>query len=1064
MDCMWRGLGMVRALQLWLGCLLGLLLCAGAAHAQRFVTGRIVDAHTGGPIAEASVALRPSGTGVTSDLSGRYCVRVNGAGTQLEITYPGYAIWVEPVGGREVIDVALVPLVKSKIPEVPVAYGDVVPTLQGGASVVVRAGRFSQRVVTDLGQILAGQVSGLHATSGDGQPGSYPELRIRGFGVPATSPAPLLLLDGMQYRGPLSDIVPFEVSSVTVQKDAAALAIQGARGGGGALLITSKTGSRIPLRQVRLSFSTSHGVVQRAIPTYETVGTEDYYKAVWQMLYNASVSDPQDLRSDAEKRKAASQGVYDKLIYNPFRGVKGNEAVLSSGALNQQIQGLLYGDDLDWRKAIERTAYRGEYNLHLAYRDSSWRAYSSLNYLDEQGFAIRTSHARYALRIGGEYMVKRWLTLGTSARLLRTTQARLHAGEGNSNANPFRFATMIAPIYPIHVHDEQGEYVRDGSGAKRFDYESSRGIRAMPGRNAAAEMRWDDNTLTRDVLEGRASARVQLLRGLSVQSNFSYMLEGQLGKEFFNARLGEAKGRGRLIYRNGRNASSTFNQLLHWDWPFAERYKLGLLVGHESHFWDVRRNAAKMADLTHPDLREFNNFRTREQVESGSWEFRSEGYFARLGLLLADRYSIEGSYRLDGSSRYSRESRWGHYWGVGLGWRIDQEAGLRDQMWLGLLQVRASIGRVGIEPTDPFTGWGSALSTGQYNGTQGGLLYDYNGSTTLRGASQLMTNVALDFALWGRIRGGVELFRKDSHDLHALLPVPPSSGFAGREGNLGRIRYDGIELSLDVTLVEQGQFRWEIGASATKLRSRIIELAPKLRGVVNGTKRYAEGYSPYDFWLREWTGINEADGRPTYRLDTRYNAFDPAKDFVRGTDTLTFSSGRAAYRYCGSSIPDWYGGFRTQITFGALELGVQAVYQYGGKYYDAVYAALMALGQYGAALHKDAVQEAWAPPQHTSARAPQLNASYAQESTAASDRWLESASALAIRSAHITILLPGKWISPLGMQSVKLSVVGENLWYITPRPGSNPMANYAGVSDFTYPVARTISGKVEIQF
>lgn len=1037
-------------------------MAIGAFAQEHVVRGVVTSAGDGLPLERASVLIKGTTTGVVTDADGRYTITARGPEDVLMFMYTGYDTQEFRVGELREINVQL-QLSTEDIDEVVVtAYGKAKKSSLVGSSQSVSSEQLQMRPVSSATQALGGMISGVQVTAGTGQPGSSPAVRIRGFGSFAASGAPLIVVDGTIFNGSMADIAPSDIASVSVLKDAASTALYGSSAGNGVILVTTRQGQQGADGKAMVTLFTSHGISARAIPEYDLVDVWDYYPAMWQQLYNASLLDPKG-KSDEQLRQAASANVFDQLGANPFKGVEGDQIVGLDGKLNPKATELLYGDDLDWLGAVQRLGYRREYGANVSYGNKVVRAYSSFNYMKEDGYSLKTMYERYSARFNASYDATKWFTMGGNVQVFRTTSTGLGSGGNAAYANPFMFARRIAPIYPIHKHAPDGQYTLDPNGEREYDFDSPRGAQGMAGRHIVAETLWNDNKRIRDGLDSRAFAEINILPFLKFTTNFNYRISRYGDKDFTNEKVGDAQGNGRLEYGNGRSSTVTFNQLLDYNQTFAEVHNVSALLGHENYRYNSTSNSSQKTGIVVPGLLEYGNFIKMEDMASGEANYRKEGYFARANYDYANRYYFSASYRYDGTSRFHPKRRWGHFWSVGASWRIEQEAFMREVRWVDFLKLRASYGLTGIDDISGYYPYMSTLGIGWNNYTTPGILFGQNGNPELCWETQISTDVALEFSFLNRIRGTIEFFNKESKDLLFSVPVPLSSGFKEVNKNLGKIRNYGLEAEFDFTLLKMGDLTWTFGLNLTHLRNKIVKLPEGQKEIAAGTKKYMEGRSMYDFWLREFMGIDEETGKALYRYDPTKETANPDDAFVRNGDSLTFEPNYAKYHYCGSSIPKLYGGFNMGLSWKGIDFGVVFSYQLGSKFYDGSYAGLMDLNQFGASLHKDAVKEAWTP-DNRQAKSVALNTKYAKNASASSDRWLISGNALALKSVRLGYTFPKKWYSMLDISSVRLSVAAENLWFFTARKGMNPMYNYAGTSSNVYLTARTLTGTLTVNF
>jgi hypothetical protein len=269
----------------------------------------------------------------------------------------------------------------------------------------------------------------------------------------------------------------------------------------------------------------------------------------------------------------------------------------------------------------------------------------------------------------------------------------------------------------------------------------------------------------------------------------------------------------------------------------------------------------------------------------------------------------------------------------------------------------------------------------------------------------------------------------------------------------------GIEVQLSADIVRQRDFNWNVNFNWTTLKNEITELPEGQDEIISGTKKLMVGKSMYDFWLREWYGVDPDDGAGLYRADN-YNA---ANDRISGKgDTVSSTSNNGRYQYNGSSIPDFYGGITNTFTYKNFQLGFLFTYQVGGKVYDGTYASLMHPGTYGSALHTDALKR-WQNPGDVTG-VPRMDNGQVGVFNAQSDRFLTSASFLNLRSINFVYSLPQKLLSKIEAQNGRFFVSAENLFLFSARKGMNVSQSFAGTTSNIYTPARILSAGINITF
>lgn len=1062
-----------------------LVLSIGLVSAQvSKVTGVVVSAEDGEPVIGASVLVVGTNLGTITDIDGKYEIaNVPADAKHLRISYVGMEtqqvsikpgmIRTELRSDTEVIDEVVV-----------VAYGTAKKSSFTGSASVVGAKNIEKRAITNATSALEGNTSGVQVTSALGQPGESASVRIRGFGSVNASNAPLYVVDGAVYNGDISNINPSDIESMTVLKDAASTSLYGSSAGNGVILITTKKGSNTS-GGTGITLNISQGWSSRAYDDYARVGVYDYYPLQWQMLKNSRISS-----GDTAEEAAlyASENIIDELKYNPFVGVADTEIVGTAGRLNPAANALKWGDDLDWEDAAYSTGYRQEYNVSYNSSNEKSDSYASVGYLKDNGYMLKTDFERYSGRVNYNVYPVKWFKSGVNLGLVRTNSNYSTSTSDNSSgySNLSRFIRTMAPIYPVHKHDlETGEYLDAENNSTTdpsqytYDYEGAR--ISSNGRDAIAETLWNEREISNMNTTARVYATIMPIEGLSLTVNYALENTDLRRKVYENPLVGDGtSGPGRLNLLTTRTLTQTFNQLINYNKSFGN-HTFDILLGHENYEYKYEYEYAMKIGEVISGIYDFENFTSINELSSYTNRYRKEGYFGRLNYDYADKYYASISYRHDGSSRFSKDNRWGNFWSFGASWRISEEDFMKDISWLSNLKLRASYGQTGndaiLDADDDASYYPYQLlyTLGVNNASEAGIYLSSLVDTNLKWETQVSADVAIEFGLFdNRLTGSLEYFTKQSKDLLFDTSIPLSNGVSSIVQNIGKVKNNGVEFDLNYQLLRRNDWTFSIGVNGTHIKNKVTQLpAGNENGIVTGSKKYMVGHSIYEFWLRQWYGVNPENGDGLYYLDTdAYNEADGTlSESVKSTlvtidgKQLTNSYRYAKYDYSGSAIPKLYGGFNFNLGYKDFELSAVFSYSLGGKVLDLTYANLMATDEFGYAMSED-VKKAWQKPGDIT-DVPRLDANSTHATSIGqsySTRWLTNANYLNLRTVTLSYNLPAKWLHHVMVKNARLSVSAENLFMIKARQGLNPQANYAGVSYNEYMPARNITLGLNVSF
>ncbi len=1065
------------------------MLCITGIFAQRSITGKVTE-ENGSPVANASVAIKETGVGVFTNSEGSFTIRADDRAKTLVISFVDRATEEVSIGSRTEFAVTLRPQDKTMQEVVMVAYGTARKNALTNSVSQFGAKELENRPVTNLLSAITGIAPGVTTNSTNGQPGTSPAVRIRGFGSVNGSNSPLYVVDGVPYDYDIANINVDDIETVSVLKDAAAASLYGARAANGVIQITTKKGKK---DRTQIQVNAAQGFMSRGIEEYNRVDAYQYYPLMWEAYRNSLVypsaagtaalpiDSANKIATGLMPRNGAGLQVYNGktysdisqlLGYNPFN-VARTAIVGVDGTLNPNAR-LLYADDLDWLKDIQRNGTRSDYTVAVSGGSGKTDHYFSLGYVNEKGFVLNSDYKRYSARMNVNTQATNWLKTGLNLAGV-FTKANQGANDGSGLGstglvNPFYSSRIIGPIYPVFAHDvNSGAYILDASGNRIYDIGSMANLGlpnrpSLTGRHAIYETRLNENILQRNVFSGRIYADINFTKDLKLTTNFSGDASNSLRSQFENKIVGDGAPSGRGARNTTNNFTMTFNQLLNYTRSFGE-HTIDAMVGHENYDATYRTVTTQRTGQVIEGITELSNFTTTTNLTSAKDRYKIESYLSRLNYSFMNRYFLSGSFRRDGSSRFAPDTRWGNFWSVGAGWRVDQEKFIQGASWLSLLKIRSSYGLVGNDDLlddnnlSIYYAYQSFYDLGNNNNTEAGAAQStVAGNPDLGWEVNKQFDIAVEFGLLkSRINGQIEFFDRRSSNLLFRVPPPLSSGGLSFPQNIGTMYNRGVEISITGEVVRKRDFSWTVTGNWTTFRNRITKLPVKeIPSTASSTQKWEVGHSRYDFWVRDYYGVDPIDGAVLYRA----KAWMPAttKVLAKG-DTVTTDQNNALLHYAGSSIPDFFGAIISSFNYKGFGLSFQLNYQVGGKVYDDNYATLMN-ASYGYALHTD-ISRRWKKAGDVT-DVPRLDAGRNSQFNAVSDRWLVDASYLTVQNVTFSYNLPASVSSKAHLQNVRFYVTGENLYMFTKRQGLNPIQNFTGVTTNVYVPSRNITAGINM--
>lgn len=1097
--------------------LLSVMLCSATLMAQQTISGTVVSADDDEPLVGATILPLPLGSasGMASDVDGNFTIKVPATCHELQVSFVGMVTRTvripHKIEGKLLIKLAHD---ENRLEEViAVAYGTSKRSEYTGSASVVKADQIADVLTSSVTTALQGRTSGVTVQSSDGAPGSAPTLRIRGVGSINASSNPLIVVDGVPFSGAISDIAPSDVESMTVLKDAAANSLYGARGANGVVLITTKRGAS---GAARITFDATWGQNRRAMPNYNVISsTNQYYELMYEGEYNNNLqrSNPQSAWIAANQKLIQKATGYQ--IYTVPQGeyLVGRNGKINPNATLGYSNGTNYFTPDNWMNETLRYGLRQSYNLSISGGNDKIKYFVSGSFLGDDGIIKNSDYNRLSTRATVDYQAKTWLKIGTNLNYTYTKSNRpgeMDLDAATSSGNAFYIANQIAPIYPFYVRDADGNVMLDAAtGHRIFDYGDGKSTRFsrqfMSMSNPIGDLTYNTDENMSDVFDGKWYATITPIDGLNITGNAGYWVTNDRNHYNTNPFYGQAStGGGEAQQYFARQYSINLQALATYTKTFAENHNMDLMVGYETFHTDNEIAYAYGKNLYNPyGWNVTNAIDGRTGSGYRSIDYTTRGILARGKYNYAGRYFFQASYRRDASSRFAPEHRWGNFFSVSGAWDIAKEKFMQDVTAVDQLKFKVSFGQNGNDNLGSSSYYYYAYQDQyQANGADGvwndaTLIYKGNRDITWETSNNF--NVGFDFSFFqGKLDGSIEYFQRQVSDMLFFLPAAPSLGYASFPVNVGSMRNYGAEIELNYNIFNTPDFSWSINANLTTMGNKIVKLPTELvkdGKWINGARIYEEGQSMYQIYYPSYAGVNEANGEAQYwaKFDDQYYASHPelaasgiAQEFKTGTYTVTNPDGTtytlsANYddvydgnsdkglvenrKASGSLLPKVYGGFGTTLYAYGVDLSVTFSYQAGGKIYDSTYAGLMhgmsSSSNFGRNWHTDILNR-WTP-ENTNTDVPRIN-SGDKYTASASDRFYTSSDFLSLNNITLGYTFPGKWTRSIGIESIRLYGVAENIAMWTKRRGIDPRQGFVSSNSSTYSPIRTISGGLRVQF
>ena len=1054
-----------------------LSLCLASFAQQVQVTGTVKD-NAGNPVAGATILVEGTTNGTTSNADGSYSISAASDATLL-VSFIGYQSQKHAIAGKTRIDIVLKEDSQAIDDVIVVAFGTAKKEAFTGSAAVIKSDDIAKSQQSNVAQALAGKVAGVQLTNTSGQPGTSPEIRVRGFSSLNAGNGPLWIVDGMPYSGDLNNLNPNDIESMTVLKDAASNALYGARGANGVVMITTK---KAKSKEAVISFDAKWGVNSRAVKDYEYITDpaqfyEVHYDALKRYYLDSGYSEIQaHSLANQNLTASANDGGLGYMVYTlpegqEFIGINGKvnpQATLGRRVVYEGEEYYIQPDN--WTDAAFRHSLRQEYNISISGSGEKTSVYASAGYLDNQGIAYNSDMQRFTSRLKVDYQAKKWLKMGANLNYSRFNYDQIDdGGASNSSGNVFAYTTTVGPIYPLYIRDGNGNIRYTEDGIMMYDYGHNAGMERsiFTDSNALSDSRLNTSNAEGNAFNGTTYFDITFLKDFKFTFNAGVTLDETRSTSIMNPYFGQYKGEKGLIGKgHSRHFEYNTQQILNYTKQFGA-HNLNVMVGHE--YYNARSyslSASKSHMLTQENDELSGAVIDKQSAGSSRSEYNNEGYFARVMYDYSSKYFFSASFRRDASSRFHPDHRWGNFWSLGGAWILSREDFMAGtQEWLDNLKVKASIGSQGNDNIGNFQ-YTNTYTIENANG-EVSTVFNSKGSENITWETNSNFNAGVEFSfLRGMVTGGVEYFLRKTTDMLLSFPVPPSQGYSSYYANVGDMRNSGIEIELNYTPIRTDKIVWDINLNMTHLRNKITMLPQERRnkvvegygGYVSGTTFFGEGLPMYTFYMKKYAGVS-SEGESMWYMDET----DADGNVIGRTTTTEYA--KASDYLCGDPIPDLYGGFGTSLSCYGFDLSVAFTYQIGGLAYDSGYAAAMyspANKSTGMNWHKD-ILNAWTP-ENSSSNIPRLQYED-QNQNGQSDRFLMNASYLNLQNINLGYTLPAKLSQKLGIDRIRIYLACENVYYWSKRQGFDPRYSYSGsTSQATYSPVRTISGGINLQF
>jgi TonB-linked SusC/RagA family outer membrane protein len=950
---------------------------------QDSVSGIVIDAT--GPLPGVIVTVKGDSAKVSTSSSGKFTIAAAPTAV-LVFSFMGYVPKEEPVKNRKVVNVVLQSGTKAlkEVQVVGTGYGTVDRKKLTSAVSSISSEQIKNEVLPTITQAIQGKAGGVQVTQKSGSPGGGLNIRVRGTTSINASSDPLYVVDGIPVNSTtnftggsdfnfgggtqginiLSSINPSDVQSVEVLKDAASSSIYGARAANGVVLITTKKGQP---GTSTFSFNAYEG--------YSEVPNERKYKFMNTTQY-------QD---------------YMKDYYAALPDASGNPTPVPAGILANPET------NTNWQNEIFRTAPTRNYELSARGGSDKTQYYTSIGYMRQAGVIKNSDFSRISARLNLDHQHSDKLSFSTRINLTRALTDRVQ--EENSKEGSTKNGIVAPPNIPVHNPD--GSYAYDQVTTSR---ENPVAFLELPTNNAQ----------TFRVLAS-ASAEYKFLPELTLKTNFGADLS-YIDETFFmppnGIRSFAAQG-GLGARRNTRDQLWINETTLTYDKNFGDHHLdvLGGLSVQESRieFVDARRSGFSSNDIQNISA---GGIITGANSYPEEWGIASA--FSRVNYDYKSKYLFTGNIRVDGSSRFGSNNRYGTFPSFAGAWRISEEDFLKKSKTISNLKVRASWGKTGNQNIPNYASYSLYSGSNNYLGSPG-YLPNVLGDKNLKWETTEQKDVGIDLGLFNnRISLLADYYVKNTSDLLVGVSIPGSSGFQNRFTNIGKIQNKGFEFELNTQNLI-GEFKWNTSFNMSFNRNKVTSLpGGELFGGVGNLNIAREGQPLGTFYGWKSAGVNPQTG---------------VIDFVKKDGTLGPPTDPLDRVIIGDPNPDFYGGITNTFQYKNFDLSIMGQFSYGNDVFN--YNLATGLDESGISNNGFVdltrrwrnVGDITDVPRPTPGNL---------DNTAISSRFVEDGSFFRIRNVSLGYTIDGKVAERLKVKSLRFYTTVQNAYVFTKYKGYDP--------------------------
>ena len=769
--------------------LVGLFLSIGAFAQQIAVKGHVKDT-TGEPVIGANVLVKGTTNGTITDFDGNFMLNVP-KDAILSVSFVGYksaevkaasTVMVTLEDDSQVLDAVVV-----------IGYGSVKKNDMTGSVTAIKPDKLNKGLITNAQDMMTGKIAGVSVISKGGAPGEGATIRIRGGSSLTAENDPLIVIDGlaMDNKGvkglanPLSMVNPNDIESFTVLKDASATAIYGSRASNGVIIITTKKGQAGARPTISYDGNVSVSTVKSTVDVMDGDQFRSFIKDIW--------------GEDSE--------AYSKL---------GNA-------------------NTDWQKEIFRPAVSTDHNLTISGGLKNMPYRVSFGYTNQNGIVKTSKFERYTASVSlAPSFFEDHLKVNANLKGM-IAKNRYADGSAVGSAVSFDPTQSVRSDDPYHQYYFDGYFQWNTDASSLNDDTWKRTFNSnAPGNPVALLEEKDDRAISKSLIGNlELDYKFHFLPDLHAHVNGGMDLS--TGKQYTDVSPYSSTNNyyGSYGWEQKDKYNLSLNAYLQYSKDFTDKHRFDVMAGYEwQHFHDTSDQEYWGLYPLSNNVVENRGQRYNNTSSGSATESYLVSFFGRVNYTLLDRYLFTATVRQDGSSRFHKNNRWGLFPSFALGWKLKEEAFLKDVDVLSDLKLRLGYGITGQQNINsgdyPYLAVYETNKDGAYYPILGeGTTYRPNAyNPDLKWEKTTTYNVGSDFGfLNNRINGAVDYYYRKTTDLLNSVFVSAGTNFKNKVlSNVGSLENSGIEFSINSKPVVTTDWTWDLGFNITYNKNEITKL------------------------------------------------------------------------------------------------------------------------------------------------------------------------------------------------------------------------------------------------